>query len=153
MLLLPTLWMVLSLVPGSLFTHRLWSVLNWGLEWDPGDLQRSLVQLSPLHISRSLSTSFPTQEICWDLSYPPCAEAWKPNQYVCAVVCLVAQSFWLFAMAMDCSPPGSSVHGILQARILEWVAISFSRESSQSRHPIWVSHIAGRFFTIWATWN
>ena len=59
-----------------------------------GTLQSSLfVQLSPLHISRSLSTSFPAQEICWDLGYPPCAEAWKPNQYVCAVVCLVAQSF------------------------------------------------------------
>ena len=36
---------------------------------------------------------------------------------------------------MDCSPPGSSVHGILQARILEWVAISFSRGSSQPRSP------------------
>jgi len=51
---------------------------------------------------------------------------------------------------MDCSPPGSSVHGILQARILEWVAISFSRRSSWPRDRIWVSHIAGRFFTIWA---
>ena len=53
---------------------------------------------------------------------------------------------------MDCSPPGSSVHGILQARILEWVAISFSRGSSQHRDQTWVSCIAGRFFTIWATW-
>ena len=39
----------------------------------------------------------------------------------------------LFRNPMDCSPPGSSVHGILQARILEWVAISFSRGSSQPR--------------------
>ena len=45
---------------------------------------------------------------------------------------------------MDCSPPG--VHGILQARILEWVAIPFSRGSSQPRNRIWVSHIAGRPF-------
>jgi len=44
---------------------------------------------------------------------------------------------------MDCSPPGSSVHGILQARILEWVAIPFSRASSQPRDQIWVSCIAG----------
>ena len=51
---------------------------------------------------------------------------------------------------MDCSPPGSSVHGILQARILEWIAISFSRESSQLRDQIWVSCIADRFFTVWA---
>ena len=52
---------------------------------------------------------------------------------------------------MDCSPPSSSVHGILQARILEWLAISFSRGSSQPRNPPWISCIARRFFTIWAT--
>ena len=51
---------------------------------------------------------------------------------------------------MDCSPPGSSVHGILQARILEWVAISFSRWSSWPRDWTQVSCIAGRFFTVWA---
>ena len=51
---------------------------------------------------------------------------------------------------MDCSTPGSSVCGILQARILEQVAISFSRESSQARNQIWVSYFAGRFFTDWA---
>ena len=48
---------------------------------------------------------------------------------------------------MDCSLPGSSVHRILQARILEWVAILFSRGSSQPRDQTQVSHIAGRFFT------
>ena len=47
--------------------------------------------------------------------------------------------------------PGSSLHGILQARILEWVAISFSRGSSQPRDRTWVSHIAGRRFNLWAT--
>ena len=47
---------------------------------------------------------------------------------------------------MDCSPPGSSVHGILQPRILESVAISFSRGSSQPRDWTPISHIAGRFF-------
>ena len=47
---------------------------------------------------------------------------------------------------MDYSPPGSSVHGIFQARILEWVAISFSRGSSWSRDWTWVSCIACRFF-------
>ena len=52
---------------------------------------------------------------------------------------------------MDCSPPGSSVHRILQARLLEWVTISFSRGSFQHRTRTWVSHIAGRFFTVWAT--
>ena len=48
-------------------------------------------------------------------------------------------------------PPGSSIHGILQARILEWVAISFSRGSSQPKDWTQVSHIAGRHFNLWAT--
>ena len=51
----------------------------------------------------------------------------------------------------DYSPPGSSVIGILQARILEWVASPFSRGSSQPRDQIKVSHIAGGPFTLWAT--
>ena len=53
--------------------------------------------------------------------------------------------------SMHCSPPASSVHGILQARILERVASLFSRGSSQHRDRTCVSHIAGRFFTIWVT--
>ena len=52
---------------------------------------------------------------------------------------------------MDCGLPGSSVHGIVQARILEWVAISFSKGSSQCRDPTQVSRIVDRLFTIWAT--
>ena len=52
---------------------------------------------------------------------------------------------------VGCSPPGSSVHGILQARILEWVAIFFSRPSSQPRDRTQVSRIAGRRFNLWAT--
>ena len=64
---------------------------------------------------------------------------------------LVTQLCPAFCDLMDCSPPGSSVHEILQARILEWVAIPLSRKSSQSRDPIQVSCLAGRFFLIWAT--
>ena len=52
---------------------------------------------------------------------------------------------------MVCSPPGSSVHGILQAGILEWVAMHFSRGSSQPRNLTQVSRIVGGFFTVWAT--
>ena len=52
---------------------------------------------------------------------------------------------------MDCRPPGFSIHGIFQAWVLEWVAISFSRGSSWPGDWTWVSHIAGRRFTIWAT--
>ena len=63
----------------------------------------------------------------------------------------VAQSCPTLCDPMDCSLPGSSVHGILQARVLEWVAISFSRRSPQPRDRPRVSHIMGRCFTIWAT--
>ena len=52
---------------------------------------------------------------------------------------------------MDCSLPGSSVHGIFQARVLEWVPITFSWGSSRHRDPNPVSRIAGRRFTVWAT--
>ena len=51
----------------------------------------------------------------------------------------------------DCSLPGFSVHGILQAKTLEWVAISFFRGSSQPRNQTWVSCIADGFFTVWPT--
>ena len=51
----------------------------------------------------------------------------------------------------DCSLPGSSVHGILQIRVLEWVAVPFSRGSSQPTDWTPVSHIVGGFFTIWVT--
>ena len=49
------------------------------------------------------------------------------------------------------SPPGFSVHGMFQARVLEWVAISFSKGSSQPRDWTWVSRIAGKCSTVWAT--
>ena len=52
---------------------------------------------------------------------------------------------------IEYSPPGSPIHGILQARILEWVAISFARGSSQPKDQTQVSCITGKFFTVWAT--
>ena len=70
-----------------------------------------------------------------------------------------AKSFWSCLTlwdAMDHSSPGSSIHGILQARILEWVAMPSSKEYFQSRdgiHVSCISCIAGGFFTHWATWE
>ena len=64
---------------------------------------------------------------------------------------LVAQLCSTLCSPMDCSLTGSSVHGIFQARILEWVAMSFSRGSSWPRDRIRISNIAGRLFTTWAT--
>ena len=64
---------------------------------------------------------------------------------------LVAQLCPTLCDPMDCNPPGSSVREIFQARILEWVAISFSRWSSQLRDRTQVSYTAGRSLTDWAT--
>ena len=64
---------------------------------------------------------------------------------------LVAQSCPTLCNPMDYSQPGCSVHGILQAGLLEWVAISFSSASYQPKDWSQVSCIAGSFFTIWAT--
>ena len=69
----------------------------------------------------------------------------------CVKVKIVSQSCLTLCNPMDCSSPRSSVHGILQARILEWVAIPFSRVCSWPRNWTWISCNAGRFFTIWAT--
>ena len=74
------------------------------------------------------------------------------NPYSCAESeVLVVQSCPTLCDPMDCSLPDSAIHGILQARILERVAIPFSRGSSQARYQTQVSCIAGRFFTIRAT--
>ena len=65
-------------------------------------------------------------------------------------VCKSLSCVWFFVTPMDSSLPGSSGDGILQARIWEWVAIPFSRGSSLPRNQTHVSHIAGRFFVVWA---
>ena len=64
----------------------------------------------------------------------------------------VAQSCLTLCDPMDCSSlPGSSAHGIFQAIVLEWIAISFSRGSSQPRDRTWVAHLVDRCFPVWAT--
>ena len=63
----------------------------------------------------------------------------------------VTQSCLTLCNPMDCSLPGSSVHGIFQAIVLEWIAISFSRGSSRPRNRTRVSRIVDRCFIIWAT--
>ena len=68
---------------------------------------------------------------------------------MCCSSCLIDQGGKL--TNLDINPPDSSTHEILQARILEWVAMLSSRGSSQPREWTWVSCIAGRFFLIWAT--
>ena len=125
-----------------------------------GPPQRSLtIDLLPLSSGRHVPPSFALQtrmEVSVQLQMlantDPSSHLTfnKPLGACCAVVrCSV--------MAKSATPwitrslPGPSAHGILQTRILEWVAMPSSRGSSQPRDWIQVSSIAGRFFTIWAT--
>ena len=78
---------------------------------------------------------------------------WTARNRACTRACLVAQSRLTLCNPMDCSPPSSSVRGILQARTLEWVTVPSSRGSFWLRdqtHTSCVSWIAGGFFTRWA---
>ena len=90
----------------------------------------------------------PTVSKCWTCylgsQVPVMAEEWQLLKV--KISCSVMSD----CNPMDCSPPGSSVHGILQARIVEWIAISFSRGSSQPKDRTHIPCIAGEFFTIWA---
>ena len=76
---------------------------------------------------------------------------------VCVCVCVhvysVIQSCLTLCDPMDCSPPGSSVHGIIPVRILEWTAMPSSRGSSQPRDRTQSPALAGGLFTVWATWE
>ena len=84
----------------------------------------------------SLSLEFSRQEYWSGLSFPSPMHACMVSHFSHVQLC----------DPMDCSPPHFFVHGIFQARILGWVAICFSKGSSQTRDWNW-----GRFFTIWAT--
>ena len=130
-----------SVMPNSLWSHGLW-LARFLSPWNSPDKNtgrgcHSLFQ-----------EIFPTQGLnprllhCRQILYCLSHQGkWKWNHSV------VSNSLW----PMDCSLPSSSVHGILQARILEWVAISFSRGCSQPRDQTWVSRIGGRCFNLWAT--
>ena len=84
---------------------------------------------------------------------------WNSTPSGLKAVCMHTKLFQLSLTVcdpMDCSPPGSSFHGILQAKILEWVAMPSSRRSSQPRNRIHLSMspaLAGRFFTTSASWE
>ena len=102
--------------------------------------QRAATLGSQVHFSKETNSQVQNPGTAWSRECPvgePMSE--------------VAQSCPTLCYPMDCSPPGSSVHGIFQVRTLEWVAISFSRGSSQPRDRTQVSHIAGRCFNLCAT--
>ena len=93
------------------------------------------------------------QDHRFDFFFSPTFFNWDVNymQYMYEWVSEWSYSVVYDSNPMDCNLPGSSLHGILQTRILEWVAIFFSRGSSWLRDKTWVSCSAGRLFTIWDT--
>ena len=98
--------------------------------------------------------------LLWQIDYKRAKEAMRQgDQLRCVVNCVHAKLLqWCLTLCspINCCPPGSSVHGILQARILEWVAMPFSRVFSQPRDPTHISYVSsiGRgFFTTSATWE
>ena len=102
-------------------------------------LSASIIQLATMDLDTQTSKQtkfifFEAKIVYYDIVYIKLKVKWSHS--------VMSDSLW----PMDCSLPGSSVHGIFQARILEWVAISFSRGSSQPRDRTWVSCIAGGFF-------
>ena len=90
----------------------------------------------------------PHDEITWWWGSSPWKHLGSPRPHLTFAV---PHHVRLFCDPMGWGPPGSSVRGILLARILEWVAIPFSRRSSQPSDRTQFSCVAGRFFTIWAT--
>ena len=101
----------------------------------PGDLPNSGIELQVSCIAVRRFTIWATREA----------------QMISESESEVAQSCPTLCDPVDCSLLASFVHGILHPRILEWVAISFSRGSSRPRDRTQVSHIAGRCFNLWAT--
>ena len=98
--------------------------------------------------------------VCFEVSSPSqCQQFGVPQHQFLISSCtlslkvkvLVTQSYPTLCDTVDCSLPGFSVQGILQARILKWIAIAFCRGSSWPGNQARVSCIAGRFFTIWGT--
>ena len=103
-------------------------------------------------LSVSASSSFGTDPVnalsqTRETSPSRCPQARRNIGCTVVAAVLVTHSRLTLWDLLDCSPPGSSVQGILQARILEWVAIPFSRGSSQSRNWTCVSCTAGKFFS------
>ena len=147
------------LVQGVFFLPQcLWFSVDWqqpgkqeplGLPWvtPPSSFQSSPGHRFPLghHKESSQSQSAP--------SWGSDAEPGLPDPPLCPHCCLVTKSRPTLWGPMDCSPPGASAHGISQARILGWVAISISRESSQPRDWTHVSCIGRGVLYHWAPWE
>ena len=153
----------LSLITCTLgiFLVYFYKIKHFGNEWSR-NFMHQLIQLKISWNMRLISTHF---YIIKALLYYLNIYGWRKSSFgfFCKMLWKTPKNFLsnsIFKNTADisseyenqsCSLPGSSVHGILQAKILEWIAILFSRASSQPKDWTQVSCIAGRFFIIWAT--
>ena len=119
-------------VSGMLHDQMDWPIRSW-----KSNLPDSGQQTCPIHLPK------------WSPCSSPCAK--QKVRCFLFYCCLVIQSCPTLCDPMDSNPLGSSVHGVFQARILEWIVISFSRGSSQPRDWTQVSHTVDRRFAVWAT--
>ena len=140
---------VLINFPGSLVINNLPAMQETRI-W-------SLGQEDPLEKKMATHSSILAWRIPWtekpsrlqSIGSQRTGQNWVTNTMIMSVqFSSVSQSCPILCNPMDCSPPGSSVHGILQARILEWIVIPFSRGISKPRDQTLVSCITGRFLTI-----
>ena len=131
-------WSV-SISPSNEYSGLIFFRIDW---FDLLTVQETLKSLLQHHNSKASNSSV------LSLLYGPHSHLYMTTGKYMKVKVLVTQSCPTLCYPMDCSPPGSSVHGILQARILEWVAIPFSGGSSRPRDQPRVSCTAGAFFTI-----
>ena len=126
----------------------------------PPSLASSLGQ--PLQTKTTAKASTKRADSLWATVLKVCPEyspqainttEFERDKYTHIYIALVLVTWSCLCGPMDCSPPGSSVQGILQARILEWVAMPSSRGSAPPRDRTWVSPVASRFFTVWVYIN
>ena len=105
-----------------------------------------------LHISFSFCSEINNHRLIDTVKEGRCGLNWESSIETCTLCCMVTKSCLTLSDPMDCSMPGSTVHGIFQARIMEWVALSFSRGSSQPRYQTCISCTGMWILHHGATW-
>ena len=134
------------------------SILAWRIPWteDPGGIQSMGSQRARHNCSELALRNMLSQKLQKEKKFKTGLQHLLENkntsnifQYLVYLMCigLVTSVSLTLCNPMDCSPPGSSVHGILQARMLEWVVMPSSRGSSLPRDRTCGSCLASRFFT------
>ena len=135
----------MSLVPAPIFRTK-----------PPLPHTKSCISESLQKVSPCAGSPVANASPLWTKHFPQTLLYWVRQVGQAALLCSVAQSRPTLCDSMECSLPGSSVHGIFQARTLEWAVISYSRASSQPRdrtHISCISCIGRRILYCWATWE